>query len=65
MLINYSEPDGMFKGIYNGKCLHKPDITAVLGRAWAAGVDRIIVCNFKSTYSVVIIFIHLLILVLH
>ncbi|KMZ69772.1 TatD-like protein [Zostera marina] len=35
--------DGMFKGIYNGKCRHKPDITAVLGRAWAAGVDRIIV----------------------
>ncbi|GAB2295919.1 hypothetical protein Dimus_030067 [Dionaea muscipula] len=35
--------DGMFKGIYNGKQYHAPDIQAVLTRAWRAGVDRIIV----------------------
>ncbi|VFR00083.1 unnamed protein product [Cuscuta campestris] len=35
--------DSMFKGIYNGKQYHPPDIQAVLKRAWAAGVDRIIV----------------------
>ncbi|GAB2295909.1 hypothetical protein Dimus_030057 [Dionaea muscipula] len=34
---------GMFKGIYNGKQYHAPDIQAVLTRAWRAGVDRIIV----------------------
>ncbi|XP_071908522.1 uncharacterized protein [Coffea arabica] len=35
--------DGMFKGIYNGKKYHVADISAVLSRAWSAGVDRIIV----------------------
>lgn len=35
--------DSMFKGIYNGKQYHAPDIQFVLKRAWAAGVDRIIV----------------------
>ncbi|KAK3031419.1 hypothetical protein RJ639_036160 [Escallonia herrerae] len=35
--------DNMFKGIYNGKQCHLPDISAVLSRAWSAGVDRIIV----------------------
>ncbi|THG11667.1 hypothetical protein TEA_005914 [Camellia sinensis var. sinensis] len=32
----------MFRGIYNGKQCHIPDIAAVLTRAWSAGVDRII-----------------------
>lgn len=36
-------PDGMFKGIYNGKQCHVPDIATVLNRAWSAGVERIIV----------------------
>ncbi|KAM6571422.1 hypothetical protein CsatA_015502 [Cannabis sativa] len=35
--------DGMFKGMYNGKQCHVADIATVLGRAWTAGVDRIIV----------------------
>lgn len=35
--------DDMFKGIYNGKQMHPPDIGAVLARAWEAGVQRIIV----------------------
>jgi hypothetical protein len=35
--------DGMFKGMYHGKQCHSADIPAVLARAWAAGVDRIIV----------------------
>ncbi|KAI4310618.1 hypothetical protein MLD38_035585 [Melastoma candidum] len=39
--VNFT--DGMFKGIYNGKQYHVGDIAAVLTRAWAAGVDRIIV----------------------
>jgi TatD DNase family protein len=33
----------MFKGIYHGKQCHAGDIPTVLARAWAAGVDRIIV----------------------
>ena len=33
----------MFKGIYHGNQCHAADIPAVLARAWAAGVDRIIV----------------------
>nr|CAB3503652.1 unnamed protein product [Digitaria exilis] len=33
----------MFKGIYHGKQCHVADIPAVLARAWAAGVDRVIV----------------------
>ncbi|XP_058204434.1 uncharacterized protein LOC131318574 [Rhododendron vialii] len=39
--VNFT--DGMFKGLYHGKQCHKPDIAAVLSRAWSAGVDRIIV----------------------
>ncbi|KAL5545693.1 hypothetical protein UlMin_005380 [Ulmus minor] len=39
--VNFT--DGMFKGIYNGKQCHVSDISAVLSRAWSAGVDRIIV----------------------
>ncbi|KAI3688032.1 hypothetical protein L1987_81738 [Smallanthus sonchifolius] len=39
--VNFT--DGMFKGLYNGKQCHSPDIAAVLTRAWSAGVDRIIV----------------------
>eukprot|EP00897_Mesotaenium_endlicherianum_P010571 jgi/Mesen1/9542/ME000064S08889 len=35
--------DGMFQGVYNGKQAHPPDMPAVLGRAWAAGVERIII----------------------
>ncbi|KAH7425178.1 hypothetical protein KP509_11G043400 [Ceratopteris richardii] len=35
--------DGMFKGIYNGKSYHVPDLRSVFERAWTAGVDRIIV----------------------
>eukprot|EP00270_Netrium_digitus_P012198 TRINITY_DN3942_c0_g1_i1.p1 TRINITY_DN3942_c0_g1~~TRINITY_DN3942_c0_g1_i1.p1 ORF type:complete len:315 (-),score=65.19 TRINITY_DN3942_c0_g1_i1:456-1400(-) len=35
--------DPMFKGVYNGKEVHAPDIEAVLGRAWEAGVQKIIV----------------------
>ncbi|KAL6647844.1 hypothetical protein ACP70R_015281 [Stipagrostis hirtigluma subsp. patula] len=38
-----TSPDGMFKGIYHGKQCHAADIPAVLARAWATGVDRIIV----------------------
>ncbi|GAV63870.1 TatD_DNase domain-containing protein [Cephalotus follicularis] len=39
--VNFT--DGMFKGIYNGKQCHVADLATVLGRAWSAGVDRIIV----------------------
>ncbi|QHO17384.1 Putative deoxyribonuclease [Arachis hypogaea] len=39
--VNFT--DGMFKGIYNGKQCHLADLSTVLSRAWAAGVDRIIV----------------------
>ncbi|KAL4591862.1 hypothetical protein LXL04_004836 [Taraxacum kok-saghyz] len=39
--VNFT--DGMFKGVYNGKQCHLPDIAAVLSRAWSAGVNRIIV----------------------
>ncbi|XP_028119446.1 putative deoxyribonuclease TATDN1 isoform X2 [Camellia sinensis] len=39
--VNFT--DNMFRGIYNGKQCHIPDIAAVLTRAWSAGVDRIIV----------------------
>ncbi|KAK3029267.1 hypothetical protein RJ639_039507, partial [Escallonia herrerae] len=42
MLIKPST-DNMFKGIYNVKQCHLQDISAVLGRAWSAGIDRIIV----------------------
>lgn len=44
--------DGMFKGIYNGKQYHKADISAVLIRAWNAGVERIIVsCGIVQNIS--------------
>ncbi|XP_019424739.1 PREDICTED: putative deoxyribonuclease TATDN1 [Lupinus angustifolius] len=39
--VNFT--DGMFKGLYHGKQCHVADIATVLSRAWAAGVDRIIV----------------------
>ncbi|KAL6145452.1 hypothetical protein ACLB2K_056139 [Fragaria x ananassa] len=39
--VNFT--DGMFKGLYNGKQCHVSDIATVLSRAWASGVDRIIV----------------------
>uniref|UniRef100_A0A0E0EEJ3 TatD related DNase n=1 Tax=Oryza meridionalis TaxID=40149 RepID=A0A0E0EEJ3_9ORYZ len=39
--VNFT--DGMFRGIYHGKQCHAADIPAVLARAWASGVDRIIV----------------------
>ncbi|KAI3473379.1 hypothetical protein Pfo_030669 [Paulownia fortunei] len=39
--VNFT--DGMFRGMYNGKQYHVADISAVLSRAWSAGVDRIIV----------------------
>ncbi|CAH9084592.1 unnamed protein product [Cuscuta epithymum] len=39
--VNFT--DSMFKGVYNGKQYHAADIQAVLKRAWAAGVERIIV----------------------
>ncbi|CAL5352897.1 unnamed protein product [Camellia sinensis] len=41
--VNFT--DNMFRGIYNGKQCHIPDIAAVLTRAWSAGVDRIIVTD--------------------
>lgn len=41
--FSINNADGMFKGIYNGKQCHIPDVKAVLSRAWTAGVDRIIV----------------------
>ncbi|XP_039037813.1 putative deoxyribonuclease TATDN1 [Hibiscus syriacus] len=53
----------MFKGIYNGKQHHVSDIATVLGGAWNAGVDRIIVSYspsciifaFNSVYLFIII----------
>src|SRR3990167_349585 len=35
--------DGMFQGNYNGKPNHPCDIDAVLGRATANGVDRLLI----------------------
>ena len=35
--------DSMYQGIYGGKHYHEPDLDAVLDRAWAAGVTRIII----------------------
>ena len=35
--------DPMFAGEYHGKQAHEPDLDRVLERAWAAGVDRMIV----------------------
>lgn len=45
----------MFKGVYNGKQCHLPDIAAVLTRAWSAGVDRIIVSFAFNRSSLVIL----------
>ncbi|CAA6653744.1 unnamed protein product [Spirodela intermedia] len=39
--VNFT--DGMFRGVYNGRQCHAADISNVLRRAWAAGVERIIV----------------------
>uniref|UniRef100_A0A0D3GMF4 Uncharacterized protein n=1 Tax=Oryza barthii TaxID=65489 RepID=A0A0D3GMF4_9ORYZ len=41
----------MFRGIYHGKQCHAADIPAVLARAWAAGVDRIIIRCFAAGHS--------------
>uniref|UniRef100_A0A0E0I7M1 Uncharacterized protein n=1 Tax=Oryza nivara TaxID=4536 RepID=A0A0E0I7M1_ORYNI len=38
-------------GIYHGKQCHAADIPAVIARAWAAGVDRIIVRCFAAGHS--------------
>ncbi|GFR44457.1 hypothetical protein Agub_g5717, partial [Astrephomene gubernaculifera] len=35
--------DDMYGGQYNDKSYHPPDLTAVLQRAWAAGVSRLII----------------------
>ena len=35
--------DPMFRGVYRGKQAHAEDLDAVLERAWAAGVERIVV----------------------
>uniref|UniRef100_A0A0E0AFQ9 TatD related DNase n=1 Tax=Oryza glumipatula TaxID=40148 RepID=A0A0E0AFQ9_9ORYZ len=41
----------LHRGIYHGKQCHAADIPAVLARAWAAGVDRIIVRCFAAGHS--------------
>lgn len=35
--------DTMYQGEYNDKQYHEPDLNIVLDRAWAAGVDKIII----------------------
>ncbi len=35
--------DTMYQGVYGGKQYHPPDLDAVLNRAWAVGVERIII----------------------
>eukprot|EP00898_Chlorokybus_atmophyticus_P001064 jgi/Chlat1/1959/Chrsp157S02269 len=35
--------DSMFRGVYHGKAAHPPDLHRVLGRAWDAGVERIMI----------------------
>jgi TatD DNase family protein len=35
--------DSMYQGEYNGKQYHEADLDAVLKRAWAAGVEKIII----------------------
>ena len=47
--VNFT--DGMFRGIYHGKQCHAADIPAVLARARAAGVDRIIIRCFAAGHS--------------
>uniref|UniRef100_A0A0E0HWT0 Uncharacterized protein n=1 Tax=Oryza nivara TaxID=4536 RepID=A0A0E0HWT0_ORYNI len=41
----------LHRGIYHGKQCHAADIPAVLARAWASGVDRIIVRCFAAGHS--------------
>ncbi|KAK9125822.1 hypothetical protein Scep_014668 [Stephania cephalantha] len=43
--------DNMFKGIYHGKQCHIADVSAVLSRAWNAGVERIIDQSPQSRIS--------------
>ncbi|CAD7698785.1 unnamed protein product [Ostreobium quekettii] len=33
----------MYQGEYHGKQVHPPDLNSVLGRAWEAGVEKIII----------------------
>lgn len=33
----------MYRGIYNESQKHQPDLPNVLGRAWAQGLDKIII----------------------
>jgi TatD DNase family protein len=33
----------MYQGVYNGTSCHEPDLDAVLSRAWATGVEKIII----------------------
>jgi TatD DNase family protein len=33
----------MYQGKYHGRQYHSPDVDAVLGRAWAQGVEKIII----------------------
>lgn len=35
--------DTMYQGVYGGRTYHQPDLDQVLQRAWAAGVQRIII----------------------
>lgn len=35
--------DSMYQGEYGGKEVHAPDLPAVLERAWASGVEKIII----------------------
>lgn len=35
--------DSMYQGEYRGTSAHEPDLDAVLARAWAAGVEKIII----------------------
>ncbi|KAL3691511.1 hypothetical protein R1sor_005162 [Riccia sorocarpa] len=39
--------DGMFRGLYHGKQQHPGDMSAVLKRAWDAGVERIIITGIS------------------
>lgn len=41
--IGVNLTDSMYQGVYGGKQYHPPDLDAVLQRAWAAGVQRIII----------------------